>query len=182
MRVRVNSLLSGEISLRSCKVYDCSRELVYLTAANETFNFQINYEKPLGSPCQSHADCSDNYSLVDLIQCDQATQTCQCFDTGINTIDIAAIGRLCTDAIDRSNCTKNPQRCLRYCDQSSTSHCLCPSSTRKVRKIDGLYDCELEPTGLCRFDDQTKIGQNVRKCPTGEMRERDPHLQRVPLA
>lgn len=37
-----------------------------------------------------------------------------------------------------------------------------------MRKIDGLYDCELEPTGRCRFDDDEQlIGSNIRKCPTG---------------
>lgn len=38
-----------------------------------------------------------------------------------------------------------------------------------MRKIDGLFDCELEPTGECRFDDNEQlIGPNIRKCPTGK--------------
>jgi hypothetical protein len=158
----------GEITLRSCKAYDCSKQLVYLTASNETFNFQINYEKPIGTKCQSNDDCSNRYSITDLIQCDYISQTCQCFDENIATIDISGIGRLCTDSIDRSNCTKSPQRCLQWCDKSKTSHCICPKYTRKVRKINGVFDCELEPTGICRFDDEQDIGLNIRKCPTGK--------------
>jgi hypothetical protein len=37
-----------------------------------------------------------------------------------------------------------------------------------VRKINGIFDCELEPTGICRFDDEQDIGLNIRKCPTGK--------------
>jgi hypothetical protein len=37
-----------------------------------------------------------------------------------------------------------------------------------VRKINGVFDCELEPTGKCRFDDEQIIGSNIRKCPTGK--------------
>ena len=29
--------------------------------------------------------------------------------------------------------------------------------TRKVRKINGVFDCELEPTGKCRFDDENEL-------------------------
>jgi hypothetical protein len=35
-----------------------------------------------------------------------------------------------------------------------------------VRKINGVFDCELEPTGICQFDDE--MGLNIRKCPTGK--------------
>ena len=112
-------------------------------------------------------DCGNQYSLQDLVHCDHLSQTCQCFDENIPTIDINGIGRLCTDSIDRSNCTKYPQRCLQWCNGSKTSHCICPNYTRKVRKINGIFDCELEPTGQCRFDDDDQIGLNIRKCPTG---------------
>jgi hypothetical protein len=37
-----------------------------------------------------------------------------------------------------------------------------------VRKINGVFDCELEPTGKCQFDDDQLIGLNIRKCPTGK--------------
>jgi hypothetical protein len=37
-----------------------------------------------------------------------------------------------------------------------------------VRKINGVFDCELEPTGKCQFDDNEIIGPNIRKCPTGK--------------
>jgi hypothetical protein len=110
-------------------------------------------------------DCSNRYSLTDLIHCDQISQTCQCFDENITTIDISDIGRLCTDSIDQSNCTKFPQRCVQWCNESETSHCICPKYTRKVRKINGVFDCELEPRGICRFDDEL----NIRKCPTGNI-------------
>ncbi|UJR09466.1 hypothetical protein I4U23_013704 [Adineta vaga] len=160
-------LQPGEITLRSCKAYDCSKQLVYLTASNETFNFNIDYEKPIGQKCQSDEHCNNPYSLTNLIQCDYTLQTCQCHDENITTIDISGVGRVCTDSIDRTNCTKFPQRCLRWCNESKTSYCICPKYTRKVRKINGIYDCELEPTGICRFDDDYEIGFNIRKCPTG---------------
>ncbi|CAF3425926.1 unnamed protein product [Rotaria socialis] len=160
-------LQPGEITLRSCKAYDCSKQLVYLTASNETFNFKIDFEKSIGTKCYSNADCSNRYSTNDLIYCDQISQTCQCFNENITRIDIPNIGRVCTDAIDRSNCSKFPQRCLQWCDESKTSHCICPPHTRKVRKINGVFDCELEPTGKCRFDDEDTIGATIRKCPTG---------------
>ncbi|CAF3963369.1 unnamed protein product [Adineta steineri] len=160
-------LQPGDITLRSCKAFDCSKQLVYLTASNETFNFKIDYEKPIGTKCQSDEDCSNRYSLTNLIQCDQISQTCQCFNENITTIDISNVGRLCTDSIDRSNCTKFPQRCLQWCNESKTSHCICPKYTRKVRKVNGIFDCELEPTGICRFNDEQDIGLNIRKCPTG---------------
>ena len=159
---------SGEISLRSCKAYDCSQELVYLTASNETFNFRIKYEKPIDTKCQYDEDCQSSYSIKDLIRCEKSSQTCQCYDENITHIDVPGVGRLCTDSIDQSQCTKFSRRCLQWCDGSETSYCVCPKSTRKVRKIDGLYDCELEPTGNCRFDDDEQlIGSNIRKCPTG---------------
>ncbi|CAF1026957.1 unnamed protein product [Rotaria sordida] len=162
-------LQPGEISLRSCKAYDCSRELVYLTASNETFNFKINYEKSIDMKCQYDEDCQNSYSIKDLIHCNKLTQTCECFNENIANIDITGIGRFCTDSIDQSNCTKFPRRCLKWCDNSETSHCVCPKLTRKVRKINGVFDCELEPTGVCRFDnnDDQRIGSNIRKCPTG---------------
>ncbi|CAF1123452.1 unnamed protein product [Adineta steineri] len=160
-------LQPGEISLRSCKAYDCSQELVYLTASNETFNLKINYEKSINTKCQYDEDCQHSYSVKDLIRCDKLTQTCQCYHDNISTIDISGIGRICTDSIDQSNCTKFPRRCLRWCDESETSYCLCPKLTRKVRKINGVFDCELEPTGQCQFDDDQIIGSNIRKCPTG---------------
>lgn len=161
-------ICSGEIILRSCKAYDCSKKLVYLTASNETFHFQINYEKSLGIKCQTNSDCNNPYSLTNLIHCDQISQTCQCLNENISTIDITGIGRLCTDSIDQSNCTKSSQRCLHWCNESKTLQCICPKYTRKVRKINGLFDCELEPTGICRFDDDYQIGLNIRKCPTGK--------------
>jgi hypothetical protein len=37
-----------------------------------------------------------------------------------------------------------------------------------VRKINGVFDCELEPSGQCQFDDDQFIGPNIRKCPTGK--------------
>jgi hypothetical protein len=40
-----------------------------------------------------------------------------------------------------------------------------------VRKINGVFDCELEPTGKCRFDDEQIIGSNIRKCPTGKKKD-----------
>ncbi|CAF4880550.1 unnamed protein product [Rotaria sp. Silwood1] len=160
-------LQPGEITLRSCKAYDCSKQLVYLTASNETFKFKIDYEKSIGTKCYSNGDCTNRYIINDLIQCDQITQTCQCSNENITRIDITGIGRICTDSIDRSNCTKFPQRCLQWCDESKTSYCICPKYTRKVRKINGVFDCELEPTGICRFDDENYIGLNIRKCPTG---------------
>ncbi|CAF1076383.1 unnamed protein product [Rotaria sordida] len=160
-------LQPGEITLRSCKAYDCSKQLVYLTASNETFKFKIDYEKSIGTKCYSNSDCSNRYSMNDFIQCDQISQTCQCSNDNITRIDITGIGRICTDSIDRSNCTKFPQRCLKWCDESKTSYCICPKYTRKVRKINGVFDCELEPTGICRFDDENNIGLNIRKCPTG---------------
>ncbi len=160
-------IILGEISLRSCKAYDCSQELVYLTASNETFNFKINYEKPIDTKCQYDEDCQNSYSIKDLIHCDKQTQTCQCYNENISNIDISGIGRLCTDSIDQSNCTKFSRRCLKWCDESETSYCLCPKLTRKVRKINGVFDCELEPTGKCQFDDEQLIGPNIRKCPTG---------------
>jgi hypothetical protein len=160
-------LQPGEISLRSCKAYDCSKEIVYLTASNETFNFKINYEKPIDTKCQYDEDCQSSYSVKDLIHCDKLTQTCQCYNENISHIDISGVGRLCTDSIDQSNCTKFPRRCLKWCDESETSHCLCPKLTRKVRKINGVFDCELEPTGVCQFDDDQIVGSNIRKCPTG---------------
>ncbi len=166
----INLDFSGEIILRSCKAYDCSKEIVYLTASNTTFNFRINYEKPIGTKCHSDIDCGNQYSISDLIQCNHLSQTCQCFDETIPTIEIAGIGRLCIDSIDRSNCTKYPQRCLKWCNASQTSHCICPKYTRKVRKIHGIFDCELEPTGQCRFDDDDQIGLNIRKCPTGKIK------------
>ena len=46
--------------------------------------------------------------------------------------------------------------------QSSTSFCICPKSTRKVKKINDQYDCELEPTDFCFSNEQT-----IGKCPTG---------------
>jgi len=161
------SCFSGEITLRSCKAYDCNQQIVYLTASNETFNLKINYEKPIDSPCQYNEDCQRSYSVKDLIHCDKQSQTCQCSNENITTFDLPSIGRLCTDSIDQSNCTKYPRRCLRWCDQSLTSHCLCPTLTRKVRKINGQFDCELEPNGVCSFDDEHLIGKNIRKCPTG---------------
>ena len=142
--------------------------MVYLTASNETFNFRINYEKPIGSKCQSDVDCSTRYSITDLIQCDRLSETCQCSDENITTVDLPGIGRLCSDSIDRSNCTKHPQRCLQWCNESETSYCICPKWTRKVRKINGIFDCELEPRGICRFEDEEEIGVNIRKCPTGK--------------
>ena len=163
----MNVVFLGEISLRSCKAYDCSKEIVYLTASNETFNFKINYEKPIDSKCQYNEDCQLSYSIKDLIHCDKLTQTCQCYDENISNIDITGIGRICTDSIDQSNCTKFSKRCLKWCDGSETSYCLCPKLTRKVRKINGLFDCELEPNGICRFNDEHLIGSNIRKCPTG---------------
>ncbi|CAF3323453.1 unnamed protein product [Rotaria sp. Silwood2] len=163
----INVTNLGEITLRSCKAYDCSKQLVYITASNETFKFKIDYEKPIGTKCYSNGDCTNRYSINDLIQCDQMTQTCQCSSENITRIDIIGIGRICTDSIDRSNCTKFPQRCLQWCDESKTSYCICPKYTRKVKKINELYDCELEPTGICRFEDENNIGLNIRKCPTG---------------
>ena len=160
---------SGEIILRSCKAYDCSNELVYLTASNQTFNFNIDYEKPIGTKCQLDQDCSNRYSIIDVIQCDQVTQTCQCSNENITTVDMSDIGRLCTDSIDQTNCTKFPQRCLQWCDESKTSHCVCPKYTRKVKKVNGVFDCELEPRGICRFDDENEVGLNIRKCPTGKI-------------
>ncbi|CAF1933002.1 unnamed protein product [Rotaria magnacalcarata] len=162
-------LQPGEISLRSCKAYDCSREIVYLTASNETFNFKINYEKPINTKCQYDEDCQNSYSIKNLIYCNKLSKTCQCHNENISNMDIAGVGRFCTDSIDQSNCTKFPRRCLQWCDKSETSHCVCPKSTRKVRKINGVFDCELEPTGICRFDyhDSPTIGSNIRKCPTG---------------
>ena len=153
----------GEITLRSCKAYDCSKQVVYLTASNETFNFRINYEKSIGMKCQSDADCNHRYALNDLLQCESFSQTCQCLNENITIIDLPHLGRFCTDSIDQSNCTKYPQRCLHWCDQSLTSHCICPKDTRKVRKINGIFDCELEPLGICQFEDRI----NIRKCPTG---------------
>lgn len=160
---------AGEIALRSCKAYDCSKQLVYLTASNETFHFRIHYEKTIGTKCQSHIDCSHRYAMSDLLQCEQFSRTCQCVNENITTIELANIGRLCTDSIDRSNCTNNSPRCLQWCDRSQTSHCICPTYTRKVRKINGRFDCELEPTGRCRFEDEEEIGMNIRKCPTGKL-------------
>ena len=142
---------------------------MYLTASNETFNFNIKYEKPIDTTCQYNEDCQNSYSIKDLIRCDKLTQTCQCYNENISSIGISGIGRFCTDSIDQSNCTKFSRRCLKWCDSSKTSHCVCPKLTRKVRKINGVFDCELEPTGICRFndnDDQT-IGSTIRKCPTG---------------
>jgi len=72
------------------------------------------------------------------------------------------LGRLCLDSIEQSNCTYMPQRCLHWCQQSSTSFCICPKSTRKVKKINDQYDCELEPTDFCFSNEQT-----IGKCPTG---------------
>ena len=161
----------GEITLRSCKAYDCSKQLVYLTASNETFNFRINYEKSIGTKCQSDLDCNHRHSFRDLLECDSLTQTCQCLNENITTIDLPHLGRFCTDSIAQSNCSRHPQRCLQWCDQSTTSHCICPTSTRKVRRINGIFDCELEPLGKCRFDDEQEIGMNIRKCPTGTMRK-----------
>ena len=157
-------ILLGEITLRSCKAYDCNRELVYLTAPNETFHFQIHYEKTIGSPCDEDRDCQHFNSLL---RCDSISRTCRCYDETVMKIDIPTVGRVCTDSIDRTNCTEYSRRCLKWCDHSRTSHCLCPSYTRKVRKITGIYDCELEPTGPCRFDDESKVGIQIRKCPTG---------------
>ena len=162
--IKIVSLL-GDISLRSCKAYDCSQELVYLTASNETFNFKINYEKSIGSKCQYNEDC--NNSIQDLLHCDKQSQTCQCIDENISNIAISGIGRFCTDSIDQSNCTKSPRRCLKWCDESETSHCICPTLTRKVRRINGVFDCELEPTDKCHFDDK-----QIRKCPTGKKKRR----------
>lgn len=141
---------------------------MYLTASNETFNLKIDYEKPIGTKCETNADCSNKYSMNDLIQCDQGSQTCQCSNENITRIDITNIGRICTDSIDQSNCTKFPQRCLKWCDESKTSHCICPKYTRKAQTRNGVYDCHLEPMGRCRFDDENFIGANIRKCPTGK--------------
>ncbi|CAF0806420.1 unnamed protein product [Adineta ricciae] len=160
-------LQPGEISLRSCKAYDCDQELVYLTASNETFNVKINYEKPINTKCEYDEDCQRSYSVKNLVRCDKLTQTCQCYHENITTIDVTGVGRICTDSIDQSNCTKFPRRCLKWCDESETSYCLCPKLTRKVRKINGVFDCELEPTGQCQFDDDHLFGSNIRKCPTG---------------
>ena len=158
---------SGEISLRSCKAYDCARELVYLTASNETFDFHIDYEKVIGAPCQTNDDCQYSFSVRNLLRCEQASQTCQCAHDGLSEIELAGVGRVCSDSIDRTNCTEFPRRCQGWCDGSETSHCLCPKSTRKVRKISGVFDCELEPTDPCQFDDEEGIGLSIRKCPTG---------------
>ena len=135
---------------------------MYLTGSNDTFHLQVIYEKPIGTVCQSNFDCSDRYSLIELLHCDQRTQTCQCIDEDLATIHVNGIGRLCTDSIDRSNCSKVPQRCLVWCNRTPTSHCICPSGTRKVRKIDSFFDCELEPTDSCHVDNDP-----IRKCPTG---------------
>jgi hypothetical protein len=134
---------------------------------------KINYEKPIDTKCQYDEDCQSSYSVKDLIRCDKLTQTCQCYNENISNIDISGVGRLCTDSIDQSNCTKFPRRCLKWCDESETSHCLCPKLTRKVRRINGVFDCELEPTGICQFDNDNGqvIGPNIRKCPTGKKRK-----------
>ena len=159
---------SGEITLRSCKAFDCDEKFVYVTAPNDTFHFQIDYEKLIGSSCRDDGDCEDSSSNYSLLQCDAISRTCQCRDESMVNIEVNGVGRLCADSILQNNCEKFPQRCLNWCDRSETSHCLCPALTRKVRKVNGLFDCELEPNSPCEFHDEHRIPSSVRKCPTGK--------------
>ncbi|CAF1063462.1 unnamed protein product [Didymodactylos carnosus] len=152
-------LQPGEIALQSCKAYDCDNQRAYLTASNETFDMSIRYEKPVDSVCQLTEDCS---SVIDLVHCSTLTHTCQCNNQNTSIVDFNHLGRYCVDSITQSNCTKFSRRCLKYCDSSQTPHCLCPPIlTRKVRKTNGLYDCELERDSSCTVNDQ------IAKCPTG---------------
>ncbi|CAF0877014.1 unnamed protein product [Rotaria sordida] len=125
-------LKQGRYQLSNCSLNDGQQ----MTDPKTIFYIQIQYEKSIGSSCDSMNDICGSSSLT---TCTSSTCTCHVSSSALVSYSDSFY---CADMINSSNCKIFPSRCITWCNGTKNYLCICPIGTLKFQR-NNIFVCEL---------------------------------------
>ncbi|CAF3413433.1 unnamed protein product [Rotaria sp. Silwood1] len=143
-------LKQGRYQLSNCSLNNGQQ----MTDPKTIFYIQIQYEKSVGSPCDSVNDVCGSSALT---TCSSSTCTC---DSSTSALVSYSDSFYCADMMNMSNCKIFPSRCITWCNETTNYLCICPIGTLKVQR-NNIFICELPMNS----NDCSINTNDIRRCP-----------------
>ncbi|CAF0780973.1 unnamed protein product [Adineta steineri] len=145
-------LKQGRYQLSNCSLNNDQQ----MTDPKTIFYIQIDYEKSVGTPCDSMSTTCGSPSLTTC-----SSSKCACISSASSVVSYSD-SLYCADMLNTSNCHIFPSRCIMWCNQTINYLCICPSDTLKIQR-NNIFICELPVNS-----DNCSIDDNIRRCSLGQ--------------
>lgn len=148
-------LKQGRYQLSNCSINNNNNQQDF-TDLKTIFYIDIQYEKPVGSPCDSFDDRCGSSSVTTC-----SSSTCTCLSNSSSLVAYSD-SYFCADMLNTSNCQVFPSRCIAWCNQTTNYLCICPNNTLKIQR-NNQFICELPINS-----NSCSINDSLRQCSIGQ--------------